>query len=125
MASRCCATTREGNPCSAQARPGSVHCAWHDPELSQRRAEWSQKGGAQRSNKARAKRQLLDGALTAGEVGAVLSAVLKGVVAGKIEPGVANAAANVARALADVRKVGDLETEVEELTRLVRAGRAS
>ena len=125
MADRCTGRNRDGGPCSAVPQPGSTWCVWHDPAKAETREGWRRKGGSARSNKARAKRQLLDGALTAGEVGAVLSAVLKAVVAGKLEPGVANAAANVARALADVRKVGDLETEVADLTRLVREGRAS
>ena len=124
MATGCMGANKDGGACSAV--PGSDgYCMWHSPANAATREEWRKKGGAQRSNRARAKKQLIDAGMTASEVGGLLSSVLRGVVSGKVEPGVGNACANIARALVEVRKVADLETEVTELQRLVRGGRAS
>jgi len=53
--------------------------------------------------------------LTLPEVQGLLSVALKGVLAGRIEPGIANASANVARAIAAVAQVGELEERLREL----------
>ena len=58
MVARCPSVTREGKPCSATPRPSSAYCAWHDPDLSKWRSEWSAKGGSARSNRQRAAKQL-------------------------------------------------------------------
>jgi hypothetical protein len=65
---RCRGTTRDGKPCAAHPRPGTDLCPWHSPDLAARRAEWSARGGAGRSNKQRAKRALPAEPLTAEEV---------------------------------------------------------
>jgi hypothetical protein len=108
-AGRCAATTKEGRPCSAQARPGRPYCLWHDPEAE-----------AQRSNLARLKRSLPTEQLGFGDVQGVLGAVLRDLLAGKLDPPVANAAANVARAFAAIAQAGELEARLRELE--VRAG---
>ena len=122
-ARRCGGTTRDGRPCDAPARPGEPWCPWHSPTLAERRREWSAKGGGNRSNKARARKALPDGALTAAEVRGLLGLVLKGVIAGEIEPGVGTAAANIARALNDLARTAEFEGRLAEVERL--AGRAS
>ncbi len=121
MATPCLGTNQAGGVCSAAPGPDG-YCQWHSPANAEARAEWRKKGGSNRSNRARAKKQLADAGMTAGEVGGVLSGVLRDVVAGRLEPGVATAAATVARALVEVRKVSDLEQEVADLERLVRTG---
>ncbi len=108
-AERCQATAASGKLCSATPRPGRPWCLWHDPEAAEQRRELSRKGGVARSNRARA-RATLGAPLAPAEVQAILGRVLKDVVGGKIEPGVATAAAGVARALIAVREA----TEVEE-----------
>ena len=115
MHGRCTGTNRDGSPCSGQARPGRPWCSWHDPQLDDQRAAWRQKGGTARSNKARARKQLPAESLTLPEVQGLLSVALKGLLAGRIEPGIANASANVARAIAAVAQVGELEERLREL----------
>lgn len=113
----CRGTTKDGKPCGAQARPGSAWCPWHDPDFAAQRAEWSARGGANSSNKARARKALPDGALSIGEVNAVMGKVLADLIAGDIEPGVATAAANVARTIDVLTRGVDLEEQIAQLRR--------
>jgi hypothetical protein len=123
MDTKCQATNQQGQSCSAQHyRDG--WCRWHHPELAEQRRIWSAKGGAGRSNKERAKKGLPDQVLALIEVPGLLSVTLKGVIAGRIEPGVGNAAANIARALNEIGKSADMETRMSEIERRL-AGRAS
>jgi len=108
-----------GEPCSAAAwRDGQ--CRWHHPDLEAERTEGRRRGGEHRSNRARAKKGMVDAALTAAELQGCVSAALKGVLAGKIEPGVGNAVANLARAAVAVREATELEERLTELE--ARAG---
>ncbi len=90
-------------------------CAWHDPQLATERAAWRQKGGQSRSNKARARKRLPAETLSLTEVEAFLSYTLKATLAGKVEPGVANAVANVARTMTTVVQAGEMEGRLREL----------
>ncbi len=90
-------------------------CAWHDPQLAAERAGWRQKGGQSRSNRARAKKALPAEALTLQEVQALLGLTFKGVISGRIEPGVANAAANIARALVATREAAEFDARLAAL----------
>ncbi len=122
MHGRCTGTNRDGSPCSGQARPGRPWCSWHDPALDAQRAGWRQKGGAARSNKARAKKALPAESLTLQEVQGLLSVALKGVLTGRIEPGIANASANVARAIAAVAQAGEIEERIAALEAAAQIG---
>ncbi|MDP9473636.1 MAG: hypothetical protein M3Q71_23750 [Chloroflexota bacterium] len=115
MLDRCIGTNKDGGPCSAAPAPGRSYCLWHDPERAQERAGWRQQGGKSRSNKARARKQLPAESLTLPEVQALLSVALKSVLAGRIEPGVANASASVARAIAALVQVGEMEARISAL----------
>jgi hypothetical protein len=117
MVNRCTATNADGDPCQAQPVRPSGYCYWHDPALAEERDRKRREGGANRSNKARAKKTLSAEALTAEEVRSYLGIVFKGVIGGKIEPGVGTAAANIARALMDVAKVAEVEQQVADLRR--------
>ncbi|MDP9356417.1 MAG: hypothetical protein M3R02_14255, partial [Chloroflexota bacterium] len=66
-------------------------------------------------NRARAKKRLPAESLTLQEVQGLLSVALKGVLAGRIEPGIANASANLARAIAAVTQVAELDARIREL----------
>jgi hypothetical protein len=119
-AGRCTATTRAGKPCSAQARPGTRVCLWHDAEAAEERRHNAAKGGQARSNLSRLKRSLPTESLTFGDVQGVLGAVLRDLLAGTLDPPVANAAANVARAFAAIAQAGEMEERLRELE--ARAG---
>jgi len=128
MDGKCSAMTKAGRPCSGPVLPGRALCWAHDPALNQRRAEGQRKGGSMRSNQARARRQFAAESLAPSEVSGLLSVALKGVLGGRIEPGIANAAANVARALVAVREAGEVERlagEVDELKAMLRRGGAA
>src|SRR5829696_5964584 len=114
-AGRCQATTKEGNPCSAQARASRPYCLWHDPEAEAERRENARRGGKSRSNLSRLKRSLPTEPLAFRDVQGVLGAVLRDLLAGKLDPPVANAAANVARAFAVVAQAGEMEERLREL----------
>jgi hypothetical protein len=119
-AGRCTATTKAGKPCSAQARPGKRVCLWHDAEAAEERRKNAAKGGQARSNLARLKRSLPTEPLAFTDVQGVLGAVLRDLLAGKLDPPVANAAANVARAFAAIAQAGEMEDRIRELE--TRAG---
>jgi hypothetical protein len=120
MANQCAATTQAGKPCAATPRPGRTLCAWHSPDFAEQRRTWSAKGGANKSNKARASRDLADAGLTMPEVGGLLSGALKKVADGTMEPGVGTALATLARAIVAVQEAGALEDRLSQLE--VRAG---
>ena len=112
---RCTATTNAGNPCSAQSRPGQSFCLWHDPEAEAERRQNAAKGGKSRSNLSRLKRSLPVEQLTFDDVQGVLGAALRDLLAGKLDPPVANAAANVARAFAAIAQAGEMEMRLRQL----------
>ena len=119
MATGCRATNQAGAPCGAEAyRDG--WCRWHDPDPAAvaARREHSRKGGAARSNRARARKALPNGTLTMAEVRGLLGITLRGVLAGKVEPGVGTACANIARALNEVTKTAEVEERIADLERL-------
>src|SRR5688572_16501470 len=124
MVKRCKATTTAGAPCSAQPVRADGYCWWHSPALTNERDEARRRGGAARSNKARAKKQLPAGVLTNDELLGFVGLSIKGVLAGKIEPGVANSVANLARAYIVVEEAGAVEAmqaQVAELRALIAA----
>ncbi len=55
------------------------------------------------------------------EVGGLLSLTLRNVITGRIEPGIANAAANLARAILAVNEATTLETRLAALEAAVEA----
>lgn len=114
-AERCTAVSKSGEPCNATPVPGDTRCAWHAPAWAEKRRQWSAKGGAARSNRVRAKKRLPAETLSLTEVQAFLSYTLKATLAGKIEPGVANAVANVARTMTTVVQAGEVEERLREL----------
>ena len=118
MVAGCNATTTAGAPCSARPVLPSGWCYWHDPATAAARDQARRDGGAARSNKARARKQYADGALTPVEVEGLLGTTLRAVIAGRLEPGVGNAVASLARAAMAVRDAGEVERlagEVDEL----------
>ncbi len=122
MASHCQGKNRDGAPCSAHAYEGETWCRWHDPARATERAAWSRKGGAARSNKARARRQLADAVLTINDLDGLLCRALVQVAGAKMEPNVGSAMATIAKTVVAIRTAGDLERRLEELERAAGIG---
>ena len=114
MQSTCKATTRAGRPCGGTAR-ASGFCWFHDPALADQRAAGRRLGGSARSNRSRARRQLMDAAMSPAEIGGLLSMTLTKVIAGQTEPGVGNAAANLGKAIVAVQQAAEIEQRLEAL----------
>src|SRR5829696_2011348 len=104
---RCQATAKSGSPCTAMTRPGRQWCLWHDPDAQEQRAEIARKGGAARSTKARAEKELM-GALTADELGSALSLAFMRVLNGKTDPKIGVAAASMARTILECQERAEL-----------------
>ncbi len=73
------------------------------------------KGGANRSNRARARKELADDAVTLREAGAILGRLLRRLESGDAEPGVVSAAATAVRALAALEEVTTLADAIADL----------
>ena len=114
---RCQGITADTKPCSAKPRPGSTWCPWHDPAMSHQRAEWSAKGGQQRSNRARTRKSIADEAMTPTELMGALSKALKDVLSGDLEPGRGNAAASITNALTKLREAVEVDERLADLER--------
>jgi hypothetical protein len=93
-------------------------CRFHHPDTEAERAEARRKGGAGKSHAARAQRQMVT--YTIGGVRAILSTVLRDLLEGRIETGVATAAATLGRAVITANEKGEMEARIAELER--RAG---
>jgi hypothetical protein len=115
---RCKATAASGSPCSAQPVGADGYCYWHSPELEAERDAARRRGGSARSNASRAKRQMAGAGLTPAEIQGYVALAMKGVLSGKIEPGVGNAVASLARAAVAVREATELEARLAELESL-------
>jgi len=115
---RCQATNQSGKPCSA-AHWRDGWCRWHHPDLTEQRKAWSAKGGANRSNKSRARKGLPAELMTMEEVQSYLGVTLRGVLGGKVDPGVGTAVANIARAMTTVAGAGALEQQIADLAQQI------
>src|SRR5687768_11864892 len=122
MVRRCAAKTAAGSPCSATPVRPSGYCYWHDPALTAERDEARRRGGAARSNKARAVKQLPAGVLSNDQLRGVLGVTIAKVLKGDVEPGVGSSVASLARAYVSVTEAGAVETlqaQVDELRSLI------
>jgi hypothetical protein len=118
-------TNRDGSPCSAQPRDGGW-CLWHAPDLADQRAGWRKRGGANRSNKSRAKKALPEGALSTAEVRGLVGLTIRGVLSGRVEPGIGNSVANLARVALVAAEQEDMEARLAARSRAASvAGRGT
>ncbi len=115
MQPRCSGATKAGAPCQAPAMSGGRYCLSHDPSRVTDLAEWRAKGGRGKSNRQRAKKGMADQALTPGEIEGFVAVAMKAVLSGRLEPGVGNAVANLARAAVAVREATTIEVRLTEL----------
>jgi len=116
---QCVATKRNGDPCRGIPLAGKPHCFAHDDDLAGQRKQWAKDAGHAKSNAIRLKKRLGTGAstLTLPEVDALLCLALKGVLAGEIEPGMATAAATVAKAITTIRTASEMDERLAALER--------
>jgi hypothetical protein len=77
--------------------------------------EARRKGGKAKSNRARARKQLVSTAMSPAELEGVIGLTITQVLAGKISPGIGNAVASLARASVAIRETVDLEIRVTNL----------
>lgn len=113
MATRCHALNAQSEPCQAEPLKDSDYCVWHDPNLAERRREWSLRGGKGKANTARAKKRLKR--LDLDDIDGALCRALLDVLDGTLEPGVATAAASVARTIHAVRSATEHEQRIRAL----------
>jgi hypothetical protein len=112
MAATCQATRRDGRPCETPIVGDSPYCFAHSPELAEKRAEASRRGG---QNKSRAVRlQRLVPASLKPTIGALFVA-LEEVHAGSLDPKQAQAMAALAGAIARLYQAGVLEERIAAL----------
>ena len=116
MVEKCTATNASGEPCGAQAWRDTL-CAWHHPDRAAEMAQARRKGGQAKSSKVRARKAMVDGALSPAELEGLLGITLSAVFNGVKEPAVANAVANLARAAIAVRDAVAVDERLAELER--------
>jgi hypothetical protein len=117
MAIQCIGTRKDGSPCKGTPLAGRDYCFAHDETLNERRRQGSIKGGANRSSRARARKQLADAVMTIGDLDGLLCRALVQVAAGKMEPSIGTAMATIAKTVTAIRSTGELERRLEELER--------
>jgi hypothetical protein len=98
----------------AQARRDGW-CAWHDPGRRAEMAEARRRGGQARSNKARARKQLVGAAMSPAELEGVIGLTIAQVLAGTKPPSVGSAVAALARAAIAVREATEIEERLAAL----------
>ncbi len=117
MQHQCKATTKSGEPCSARTLPGSEWCFVHDPRRIIDIADARRKGGAARSNRAKARRELEGAAMTAAELNGILAVTIRQVLSEKTAPGVGSAIAALSRAALEAGKASDFEQRLDAIER--------
>ena len=120
---QCKGTNKLGEQCNGKALPESEFCIAHDPAKIVAITEARRKGGQARSNRAKARRELSNAAMTPGEIAGVVAVAIRGVLSGKQSPGVGSAIAALSRAALEAGKASDLEQRMAEIER--RLGKAS
>jgi len=112
MQQRCNGTNKAGEQCNGKALPGSPYCIAHDPTKIVAITEARRKGGAARSNRAKARRELEGAAMTAAELNGILAVTIRQVLSEKKAPGIGQAIAALSRAALEAGKATDLENRM-------------
>ena len=111
----CSGRNKDGSACRARAQRGSPYCLAHDPQRVTDLAAWRKQGGKASSNASRARKQLAGDVRDMAGVKARLMVALAQVESGQMDPGPANAMANLARAIATISGVADFELHLADL----------
>ena len=112
MPRTCSATRKDGSPCQIPMVGDASHCWAHDPAKAAARAEARARGGRNRSTVARLEKRR--GARLTAVVGR-LEAALEKVEDGRLSPQQGTAVASIARALATIYEVAELEARLAAL----------
>ena len=115
MAIQCVGIRKDGSPCKGTPLAGRDVCFVHAPELIERRRQGSIKGGANRSSRARARKQMADAVMTITDIDGLLCRSLVMVSEGRMEPAIGNAVASLAKTVTGIRQAGELERRLSEL----------
>lgn len=108
----CCATRKDGQPCEAQALPGSDYCFAHDPERKEQRDAARSQGGKNRAGIVRLRGLIPPRLISVYET---LEQALSEVHGGSLEPNRAQAMAAISRAMVHVLQAGELEERVRKI----------
>lgn len=111
---KCVHPTKAGKPCSA-AHYADGYCRWHHPDLEAQRQAERIAGGKAKASSVRARKKVLGGGMDLAEIDAALCTALLNVLSGELEPGIATAAASVARTVSAIRAASDLEQRLSAL----------
>lgn len=109
---RCRATRRDGAPCAAGRRPGSLYCLGHDPKMRRRVEAGRVRGGKNSAASARLARHMPEHLRTVGER---LQQAIEQVHAGTLDPRRLQAMAAGARALLELTAHGGTAVRLEAL----------
>jgi hypothetical protein len=85
-------------------------------------AEARRRGGAARSTKARARKEMVDAALSPPELAGLIGMTIRAVLAGKKPPAVGSAIANLARAAVAVREATETDERLAALEEAANLG---
>lgn len=115
MQSKCAGQKADGSPCNGVPWRGTRFCWYHAEEAAGDRARGRKLGGAARSNANRARKELLQGALSPAELEGVIGMTITQVLSGKKSPGIGQAIAALARASVAIRESASFEQQLDEL----------
>jgi len=120
----CTATTKSGDPCSAMAWRDGL-CMWHHPAKAADMLEARRQGGRSRSNAARAKKRFRGTEEDLATLWSLTMNALAKTFTGQMEPGQANAVANLVRAAQSLSSTVILSSELDVLRKEVAEIRRS
>jgi hypothetical protein len=112
---RCNGTNKQGEQCRGKALPGSAYCIAHDPAKIVAITEARRKGGAARSNRAKARREMANAALSPAELQGLIAVTIRAVLAGTKSPGIGQAIAALSRAAVAVREATETDERIAAL----------
>lgn len=113
-ASGCLATTKRGDPCRSRPLPGGAYCAFHAPDLAERRAA-ARSAGAVKSNKLRSirgQRARLDSPTALARF---LGGIIHDVVEGRLDPDVGRVAIYGSAVLRQTLEASEIEKRLAAL----------
>ena len=114
---QCAAITKAGIRCPNRALPTGHECFTHAPEMQERKALGSARGGHGKSNAARAAKRIPADLRDVGSIllRAIPDRAIRDVEAGSMTPATASALSQLARAFATIYESGLVEARIAEI----------